>query len=159
MGMDILFLSFKDGELPVNPSIVVGGSGANSPYYGGQPAAISTSGQTILALGTTPAYLGMFKNSSFEDLQNGNSTVVHGASKVIFMNGSNEVDTVVNGVTVEGAPYDTAQTYAAADYLYVDHTTGLWTNVSSGNGTTKGIVTKPASTTDSTMQAYMFSVV
>ena len=159
MGMDIMFLSFKDGEIPVNPSIVVGGTGANSPYFGGQPAAISTSGQAILALGATPAYLGMFKNSSFEDLQNGNASIVHGASKVVFMNGSVEVDTVVNGVTVEGAPYDTALTYAAADYLYVTAATGLWTNVSAGNGTAKGIVTKPATTTDSTMHAYMFSVV
>ena len=159
MGMDIMFLSFKDGEIPVNPLIVVGGSTINTPYFGGMPAAIHTTGQAILALGGTPAYLGMFKNSSYEDLLNGNATIVHGASKVVFMNGSNEVDTIVNGVTVEGAPYNTALTYVAGEYLYVTAATGLWTNSSGGNGTPKGIITKPATSTDSTMQAYMFSVV
>jgi len=159
MGMDIFFLSFKDGEIPVQPNIVAGGTGANSPYFGGQPAAINSSGQAILALGATPAYLGMFKNDSFTDLQNGNAAIVHGASKVVFMNGSIETENVVNGVTVEGAPYDTTQTYAAANYLYVNNATGLWTNQSGGNGTAKGIVVKPATATDSTMHAYMFSCV
>jgi len=159
MGMDVMQLSFKDGELPVNPLITPTGTTTASPYYGGQPAAMNTDGTCILALGATPAYLGVFKNSSWEDLQNGNAGIVHGASKVAFFNGSNEQDSTVNSLTVEGAPYDTTLTWAAADYLYVNHTTGLWTNVSSSNGTAKGIVVKAPTSTDGTMHAYLFSVV
>ena len=159
MGMDVMQLSFKDGELPVNPLITPTGSTTASPYFGGQPLAINTDGTVILALGSTPKYIGVAKNSSWEDLQNGNAVVVGGASKVVFFNGSNEQDSTVNGVTVEGAPYDTTLTWANGDYLYVANATGLWTNVSTSNGTPKGIVVKAPTSTDGTMHAYMFSVV
>jgi hypothetical protein len=160
MGMDIMQLGFKDGELPINPLITPTGTTTASPYFGGQPLAINTDGTVILALGSTPKYIGMAKNSSYEDASNGNATVVSGASKVVFLNGSNEVDSVTpQGLTVEGAPYDATLTYTAGDYLYIANGSGLWTNVSSSNGTPKGIIVKPPSSTDGTMHAYMFMVV
>ena len=159
MGMDAMFLNFKDGELPIQPTIVPGGTTISSPYFGGQPAAIYTDGTVVLALGATPLYIGLFKNSSWEDMLNGNATIVSGASKVALFNGSNEIDSVVNGVTIEGAPYDTSLTWANGDYLYVNHTTGLWSNVSASNGTAKGIVVKCPTSIDGTLHAYMFMVV
>lgn len=160
MGMDIMQLGFKDGELAVNPLITPTGTTTASPYFGGQPVAMHTDGTVILALGSTPKYLGMAKNSSYEDVANGNAVVVSGASKVVFMNGSNEQESVTpQGVTVEGAPYDTTLTWAPGEYLYIGNTDGLWTNVSTSNGTPKGIVVKAPSATDGTMHAYMFMVV
>lgn len=155
MGMDILQLSFKDGEFAVDPNLA-----ANS-YFGGMPAAINTDGTATLATsgGGSPLYIGMFKNSHYEDAQNGKATVVAGASKVQFMNGSNQVDTTdPAGATIEGAPYDTTQTYVNGQYLYINKTTGLWTNQSSGNGTAKGIITLAPSSTSSIMEAFMFMV-
>lgn len=155
MGMQILQLSFKDGNIPLDPLVAANG------YFGGMPAAINALGQATLATsgGGSPAYIGMFKNSQYEDAQNGNVTIVFGASKVMFMNGSDQVEnTDPAGNTIEGAPYDTTQTYANAQYLYIDHLTGKWTNQSAGNGTAKGIITKAPTSTDSTMEAYMFAV-
>ena len=156
MGMQILQMGFKDEGFTVDPLLA-----ANS-YFGGQPVAINALGQATLATsgGGTPLYVGMFKNSHFEDAQNGKATVVSGASKIQFMNGSDQVENQdPAGNTIEGAPYDTTLTYAAGEYLYINKTTGLWTNVSAGNGTAKGIIVKPATSTDSVMDAYMFSVV
>ena len=147
MGMDILQLLFKDGDIPMDP--------ATPAYFGGQPAAIGANGAT-LAIAEDAKYIGMMKNSSYEDQKNGNVTIVHGG-KVVFINGSNEIDSVINGATVEGAPYDTTLTYGAGDYLWIQATTGLWKNTGTA-GREKGIVIKPATGTDGNMEAYMFSV-
>ena len=144
MGMDILQLVFKDGEIPMDP--------ASGAYYGGAPAAIGANG-AALAVIDAAKFIGVFKNSSYEDAQNGNCTIVYGG-KIVLLNGSNQIDSVVNGVTVEGAAYNTALTYNAGDYLYITVTSGLWTNVA---GTVpRGIVISPASGTNGNMEAYMF---
>lgn len=155
MGMQIQQLGYKTDGFTVDPLLA-----ANS-YFGGMPAAINALGQATLATsgGGSPAYIGMFKNSHYEDAQNGKSTIVSGNSAVQFMNGSDQIEnTDPAGATIEGAPYDTTQTYAAAQYLYIDHVTGKWTNQSAGNGTAKGIIVKPATSTDSVMDAFMFAI-
>jgi len=157
MGMDIQQLSFKDGEIPVRPTVNPAGTGADSPWFGGQPATIDANGQAILAKdGSTSKFLGCFKNASVEDTQNGNTTIVHGASKVVFFNGSNQIaDLDDSGSTVEGAPYNDALTYTPGEYLYID-ANGLWSNVVLGPP--RGIITKAPNAQDGNMAAYIFSV-
>ena len=152
MGMDIQQLTWKDGEIALDPAIV-----ALPGYFGGQPAMLNVNGQATPALGASPTYIGMFKNSWSEDSKNGNVTIIPGGNKVIFFNGSNQIDSQdESGNIQEGAPYNTALTYANAEYLYIDPATALWTNVL--NGTPKGIITKAPTATDGSLVAYMFMV-
>ena len=157
MGMDIQQLSFKDGEIPVNPLVAPGGAGDNTPWFGGQPATLNATGQAILAKdGATTKWLGVFKNASVEDTANGNTTIVHGASKVVFFNGSNQIDDEdSSGSIVEGTPYDDTLTYAAGEYLYIQ-ASGLWTNVVTGPP--RGIITQAPTAQSGNMAAYLFSV-
>jgi hypothetical protein len=103
--------------------------------------------------------IGVFKNSSFQDRQNGNATILSGVCRLKFINGSGSADnTDPNGNVIEGAPYDTTITFAPGDKIYVN-AAGLWTNVSGGAGTAKGIVVKGQSTSDDSVEVYFMPVV
>jgi len=144
MGVRESQLVFKDGEIPMDP--------ASDAYYGGQPAKIGAAGAS-LAKSEDAAYIGIMKNSSYEDNKNGNVTIIYGG-KVTFLNGSDQIDSVINGETVEGAPYDTTLTWNAGDYLYIA-SSGLWSNTGT-SGKEKGIIIRPATSVDGSMDAYMF---
>jgi len=150
--MDVMQLTWKDGEIPLNTALVLA-----TGYFGGQPAMINSSGQATLATGGSPTYIGMFKNCWTEDSKNGNVTIIPGGTKVIFFNGSNSIDvTDEAGNTIEGAPYDTTLTYDEGEYLYINATTALWQNAAVG--TAKGIIIKAPTATDSSLIAYMFMI-
>ena len=146
MGVDIKQITYKDGEIPMDP--------ASEAYFGGQPAKIGAAGASLLKT-ETGTYIGIFKNSSYEDAKNGNVTIIR-SGKVEFLNGSNAIDSVINGQTVEGAPYDTTKTYAAGEYLYID-ANGKWSNTGTA-GRERGIIVRPATASDGSMEAYLFDV-
>lgn len=151
MGIQILQVKYLDGDLPLDVT------NAMTAYFGGQPLRITTTGVSV-SVGDLQ-YIGVAKNSRFEDALNGKVTVIRGF-KGQLLNGSDQIDTVVNGQTVEGLPYDNAQSYAEGDLLYINATSGLWTRVQgAGSPTTakaKGIVTKAPSGTDDSLEAYFF---
>jgi len=160
MGANKALGGFRDGELPLDAGVL----NNSVTYYGGQPASIvvASGGLTLTKSGATSYLGGVFANSSYEDVQNGNGTILYGGSKITLINGSNNVDTTIPGVgTVEGAPYDTTQTYAYGDLLYIT-AAGLWTNQSaSGIGTNgaaasaKAIVLNPATANNGNMDIYL----
>jgi len=160
MGADTLFVSYRDGELPLDAAVMAG----SVTYFGGQPAAITTTGTVTLCKTGAASYIGVFKNSSYEDIKNGSANVLGGASKIVLINGSNSIDTVIGGSTVEGAPFDTSQTYNSADLLYIS-ATGFWTNQvgsgintnSVGSATPKAIVVSPANATNGNMEIYLLT--
>jgi hypothetical protein len=151
MGMQVLQAKFFDGDLPLDVT------NAQTAYFGGQPVRITPTGVSV-SVGDLN-YIGVAKNSRFEDALNGKATVVRGF-KGQLLNGSDQIDTTVNSQTVEGLPYDSSQSYAEGDLLYINATSGLWTKVqSSGSPTTakaKGIVTRAPSGSDDSMEAYFF---
>jgi hypothetical protein len=153
MGMEVLEGGIRLGELPLDTTDIV-----NNPYYGGQPAAIETTGLVRLAKNTDDqAFVGMFAVSSYEDSQNGNATIIIPPAYVRFINGSVSQDTqpsTAPTTTVEGAPYDTTISFQPSNLLYIG-TAGLWVN----NGTAgqeKGIVTKGNTSADDAVEAIMW---
>lgn len=150
MGMEWLNGGMRIGELPLDLTDV-----ATNPYFGGQPAQIGAAGLKLAKANDDQSFVGCFLNSSFEDSQNGNATIITGVSYVRFVNGSISQDSPTpSGATVEGAPYDTALTFSIGDKLYID-ANGKWTNVANA-GRQKGIVTKGNTATDDAVEAILF---
>ena len=150
MGMEWLNGGMRIGELPLDLT-----DAASNPYFGGQPAQMGTSGLKLAKANDDQSFVGVFLNSSYEDSQNGNATIISGQAYVRFLNGSISQDSPTpQGTTVEGAPYDTSLTFATGDKLYID-ANGKWTNVANA-GRQKGIVTKGNSATDDAVEAILF---
>lgn len=153
MGLQVLQARVFDGDFPLDVT------NAQATYFGGQPLRITGSGISV-SVGDLQ-YIGVAKNSRSEDLKNGKATVMRGFRGQL-LNGSDQIDSVdLNGTTVEGLPYDSTDTFSAGDYLYI-RSTGVWTNVQ-GDGspaaaTAKGIVIRPPSGNDDSMEAYFFDV-
>jgi hypothetical protein len=156
MGVTQLQGGYQDGELPLNMTDSAQGV---HPYYGGQPATIDANGVRLALVADETAIIGVFKNSSYQDRQNGNATILGGVCRLKFINGSGSADnTDPNGNVIEGAPYDTTITFNPGDKIYVS-AAGLWTNVSGGAGTAKGIVIKGQNTSDDSVEVYFMPVV
>jgi hypothetical protein len=155
MGVSQLQGGFQDGELPLNMTDSAQGV---HPYFGGQPATIDASGVRLCLSGDEKKFIGVFKNSSYQDRQNGNATILGGICRLKFINGSISADnTDPNGNVIEGAPYDTTVTFAPGDKIFIS-ATGLWTNTGTA-GQEKGIVIKGQSTSDDSVEVYMMPVV
>src|SRR5580765_6187609 len=127
MGLQVLQAKYLDGDLPLDTT------NAQASYFGGQPLRITPTGISV-SVGDQN-YIGVAKNSRFEDALNGKATVVRGF-KGQLLNGSDQIDSIVNNQTVEGLPYDSAQAYAEGDLLYINATTGLWTKVQASGSPT-----------------------
>ncbi len=152
MGMELLNGGYRDGELALD---VADAASSANPYFGGQPAQIGANGAKLCKQADEAGCIGVFQNSSFEDLKNGNTTVVTGTSKVRFINGAVGQDNQDEaGNVVEGAPFDTGVTFAVGDDLFID-SNGKWARTGTG-GQRKGIVLKAPVATDDTLEAYFF---
>jgi hypothetical protein len=154
MGVIQIQNTFQDGELPIN---LTDSAPTVHPYYGGQPATIDANGARLALSGDQKKMIGVFKNCSYEDRQNGNVTILSGASKLRFINGSVSQDnTDPQGNVVEGSPLDPSVTLGPSDFLYIN-ATGFWTNIGTA-GQEKGIVVKGQSVNDDSVEAYLFPV-
>jgi hypothetical protein len=141
---------YRDGDIPLDVT------DRTTAYFGGQPLQIRSSGAS-LAVGDLK-YCGVALNSRFEDAKNGKVTILRGF-KGMLENGSDQVETVVDTVTVEGLPYDNNVSYVEGDLLYIK-TSGLWTNATNAGSPAspkaKAIVTRAPSGNDDSMEAYFF---
>lgn len=150
MGMTWLNGGQRIGDLPLDVADL-----ASNPYFGGQPAQVGTAGLKLAKADDDQSMVGVFLNSSYEDLQNGNGTIITGTAYVRFLNGSVSLDSPTpQGTAVEGAPYDTAITFVAGNKLYID-ANGKWTNVANA-GREKGIVLKGNTANDDAVEALLF---
>jgi hypothetical protein len=150
MGLEVLQGGFRVGELAMDVADAV-----TNPYFGGQASAIESTGLVRLAKAADAnAFLGLYQNSSFEDGQNGNATVVVPPAYVRMLNGSISQDSPVNGQIVEGAPYDTTISFVPSNLLYIA-ASGLWSNTGVA-GQEKGIVTKGNTSADDAVEAIVW---
>jgi hypothetical protein len=146
---------FQDGEMPLN---MTDSAPTVHPYFGGQPATIDGNGVRLALSGDEASFIGVFKNSSYQDRQNGNATVLGGICRLKFVNGSVSADnTDPNGNVIEGAPYDTTITFSPGDHIYIN-ATGFWTNTGTA-AQAKGIVVKGQNTSDDSVEVYLMPAV
>ena len=102
-------------------------------------------------------FIGLFAVSSYEDLKNGNTTIISGGGLVKLTNGSVSQDsTTSTGTVVEGAPYDTSVTFAPGNGVYIA-AGGLLTNTGVP-GQAIGVVVKGQGTNDDSVEFYMFPI-
>lgn len=152
MGLEVLNGGIRIGDLPTDIVDIV-----TNPYFGGAPIAMQSTGLLRLAKATDDQkFVGLAAVSSYEDSQNGNTTVIVPPAYVRMLNGSLSQDSPLpTGQVVEGAPYDTTQTFLPGELLYID-AAGLWSNQVSTAGKEKGIVTKGNTSADDAVEAIMW---
>lgn len=127
MAVDILFFGgFKDGEILLDSAYAIS---TPAPYVGGQPACLTPTGAR---LSLTPDIIGVFKNSSVEDLKGDvqvAETLPAGTIMTTVIWGDNKLKFFKEGA--EAKPFKdtptTGGTYIVNQGLYVD-TDGLWDN-------------------------------
>jgi hypothetical protein len=150
MGVEWLNGGMRIGDLALDTT-----DAATNGYFGGQPAQIGANGLKLAKAANDQTFVGVFQNSSFEDLQNGSATLLTGVCYLRFINGSVSQDSPTpTGQVVEGAPYNTSLTFNPGDKIYID-ANGLWTNVANA-GTEKGIVTKGNTGSDDAVEVILF---
>jgi len=153
MGLNLKNGCFRDGERVLNRT-----DAATNKYFGGQPLCSDSNGVRLAKAADRAIFSGLAAVSSYEDLKNGNVTIISGDGLVQVTNGSASQDTTDPvGNIVEGAPYDTTVSFVQGNGVYIS-ATGFLTNTGAA-GTAIGTVVKTQDANSGSFDFYLFPTV
>lgn len=147
VGMTLKQGGVRHGEYSLNVT-----DAQTNKYFGGAPLCIDANGVRLCKAADRSNFIGVAAVSSYEDLKNGNLTVISGHGSILkFTDGSASQDnTDPVGNVVEGAPWDTTKVFVAGQKVYID-ANGKYTNVVDA-GKAVGTVTKGQSVNDNSLE-------
>ena len=147
MGATLKNGGVRHGEFRLNVA-----DAQTNKYFGGQPLCIDASGVRLCKAADRAKFIGLAAVSSYEDLKNGNVTVLTGSGAIVKLYDASvsQDNTDAVGTVVEGAPYDTAIAFVPGEKVYID-ANGKFTNVPDA-GKAVGIVIKGQGVNDNSVE-------